>query len=271
QLRHLKRLIDDLLDVSRITTGRVQLKRETLSLKSVIEHSLDSARPLIEERQHSVKVELPDDPLLVDGDAVRLTQVFGNLLTNAAKYTNPCGTIVLSAEAEPGPSPTVTVRVKDTGAGIPENMLECIFYLFAQADPEDTRTQSGLGIGLALVRALAELHGGCVHALSSGPKKGSEFVVRLPLLEGADLPAPAKPVAAELKPQPALRLLIIDDNVDLAKGLATFFTQKTGLEVQLAYTGLSGIRLAQSFKPDAVLLDIGLPDIDGCEVARRLR
>jgi signal transduction histidine kinase len=271
QLRHLKRLIDDLLDVSRITTGRVQLKRETLSLKSVIEHSLDAARPLIDERKHSLKVELPEEPLLIDGDGVRLTQVFGNLLTNAAKYTNSHGTIVLSAEAQPGPPPTVTVRVKDTGAGIPPNMLECIFDLFTQADSEDTRTQSGLGIGLALVRALAELHGGSVHALSSGPKKGSEFVVTLPLLEGADLPVAATPAAADPAPQPALKLLIIDDNVDLAKGLATFFTQKTGLEVQLAYTGESGIRAAHSFKPDAVLLDIGLPDIDGCEVARRLR
>src|SRR5690606_20554275 len=195
QLRHLKRLIDDLLDVSRITTGRVQLKRETLSLKSVIEHSLDAARPLIDERQHLLKVELPAEPLLVHGDGVRLTQVFGNLLTNAAKYTNSSGTIVLSAETQPGPPPTVTVRVKDTGAGIPANMLECIFDLFTQADSEDTRTQSGLGIGLALVRALAELHGGSVHALSNGPKKGSEFVVTLPLLEGADLPVPAKPAA----------------------------------------------------------------------------
>ena len=271
QLRHLKRLIDDLLDVSRITTGRVQLKRETLSLKKVIEHSVDAARPLIDERQHSLEVELPDELLLIDGDAVRLTQVFGNLLTNAAKYTNSCGTIVLSAEAQRGPSPTVTVRVRDTGAGIPANMLECIFDLFTQADSEDTRTQSGLGIGLALVRALAELHGGSVHALSSGPKKGSEFVVTLPLLEGAAMPEPRTLAAPELKPQRTLKLLIIDDNVDLAKGLATFFTQKTGLEVQLAYTGESGIRLAQSFKPDAVLLDIGLPDIDGCEVARRLR
>jgi signal transduction histidine kinase len=271
QLRHLKRLIDDLLDVSRITTGRVQLKRERLSLQSVIEHSVDAARPLIKERQHSLLVELPPEPLLVDGDAVRLTQVFGNLLTNAAKYTNARGTIVLSAEAEPGPPRAVTVRVKDSGAGIPDNMLERIFDLFTQADSEETRTQSGLGIGLALVRALAELHGGSVHAVSGGPKQGSEFVVRLPLLEGVELPVPEIPAAPELKQQATLRLLIIDDNVDLAKGLSAFFTEKTGLDVRVAYTGESGIRLAKAFKPDAVLLDIGLPDIDGCEVARRLR
>jgi len=271
QLRHLKRLIDDLLDVSRITTGRVQLKRETLNLKDVIEHSVDAARPLIDERHHSLKVDLPSEPLWIDGDAVRLTQVFGNLLTNAAKYTGARGTITLTAAAETGPPPMVTIRVKDSGAGIPENMLERIFELFTQADNEDTRTQSGLGIGLALVRALAELHGGTVHAVSNGLQKGSEFVVKLPLLEGVKAPVLRAEAAPAPAHQAALRLLIIDDNVDLAKGLATYFTAKTRLEVKIAYTGESGIHLAHEFKPDAVLLDIGLPDIDGCEVARRLR
>jgi signal transduction histidine kinase len=271
QLRHLKRLIDDLLDVSRITTGRVQLKRETLNLKDVIEHSVDAARPLIDERHHSLRVDLPSEPLWLDGDAVRLTQVFGNLLTNAAKYTGARGTITLTAAAETGPPPMVTIRVKDSGAGIPENMLERIFELFTQADNEDTRTQSGLGIGLALVRALAELHGGTVHAVSNGLQKGSEFVVKLPLLEGVKAPVLRAEAAPAPAHQAALRLLIIDDNVDLAKGLATYFTAKTRLEVKIAYTGESGIHLAHEFKPDAVLLDIGLPDIDGCEVARRLR
>jgi signal transduction histidine kinase len=271
QLRHLKRLIDDLLDVSRITTGRVQLKRETLNLKDVIEHSVDAARPLINERKHSLKVELPSEPLWIDGDAVRLTQVFGNLLTNAAKYTGPWGSITLTAAPEAGSPPTATIRVKDSGAGIPENMLERIFELFTQAENEDARTQSGLGIGLALVRALAELHGGTVHAVSNGPQKGSEFIVKLPLLEGVEAAEPpTKAVPVPTQPA-ALRLLIIDDNVDLAKGLAAYFTEKTGLEVQVAYTGEGGIRLAREFRPDAVLLDIGLPDIDGCEVARRLR
>jgi signal transduction histidine kinase len=271
QLRHLKRLIDDLLDVSRITTGRVQLKRETLNLKDIIEHSVDAAQPLINERHHSLKVELPSEPLYIDGDAVRLTQVFGNLLTNAAKYTGASGTITLTAMPEAGPPPTVTVRVKDSGAGIPENMLERIFELFTQAENEDTRTQSGLGIGLALVRALAELHGGSVHAVSDGLQKGSEFIVSLPLLEGVMAPIrPAEPAPAPSQ-QAALRLLIVDDNVDLAMGLATYFTERAGLEVRVAYTGESGIRLAREFRPDTILLDIGLPDIDGCEVARRLR
>jgi signal transduction histidine kinase len=271
QLRHLKRLIDDLLDVSRITTGRVRLKRETLNLKDVIEHSVDAARPLIDERKHSLKVELPSEPLWIDGDAVRLTQVFGNLLTNAAKYTSPWGGITLAAAAEAGPPPAVTIRVKDSGVGIPENMLERIFELFTQAENEDTRTQSGLGIGLALVRALAELHGGTVHAVSNGPQEGSEFIVKLPLLEGVKASEPSTEGAPAPTQPAALRLLIIDDNVDLAKGLSAYFTAKTGLEVRVAYTGESGICLAREFRPDAVLLDIGLPDIDGCEVARRLR
>jgi signal transduction histidine kinase len=271
QLRHLKRLIDDLLDVSRITTGRVQLQCETLDLKRIIEHSVDAARPLIDERQHVLDVQLPPEPLWVDGDAVRLTQVFGNLLTNAAKYTKSRGTIVLSAEAATVRPPEVIVRVKDSGAGIPPNMLERIFELFTQAENEDTRTQSGLGIGLALVRALAELHGGSVRAVSRGPKQGSEFVVTLPLIECAAAPCQEMQETPPLRDHPALRLLIIDDNVDLAKGLSTYFTAKGGLEVRVAYNGESGIRLAHSFKPDAVLLDIGLPDIDGCEVARRLR
>jgi signal transduction histidine kinase len=271
QLKHLKRLIDDLLDVSRITTGRVQLKRETLNLKDVIEHSVDATRPLIDERKHSLTVELPPDPLWIDGDAVRLTQVFGNLLTNAAKYTSASGKIMLTAAPEAGSPAMVTVRVKDSGAGIPGNMLERIFELFAQAESEDTRTQSGLGIGLALVRALAELHGGSVHAVSDGLEKGSEFVVKLPLLEGITAPHAQVEVAAAPVHTTSLRLLIVDDNVDLAKGLATYFTERSGLEVQVAYTGEGGIRLARAFRPDAILLDIGLPDIDGCEVARRLR
>jgi CheY-like chemotaxis protein len=232
---------------------------------------VDAARPLINERHHSLKVELPSEPLYIDGDAVRLTQVFGNLLTNAAKYTGAGGTITLTAMSEAGPPPMVTIRVQDSGAGIPENMLERIFELFTQAENEDTRTQSGLGIGLALVRALAELHGGSVHAESKGPQKGSEFVVSLPLLEEAKAPMRlAEPPPAPSQ-QAALRLLIVDDNVDLAKGLATYFIERAGLEVCVAYTGESGIRLAREFRPDAILLDIGLPDIDGCEVARRLR
>ena len=271
QLKHLKRLIDDLLDVTRITSGRVQLQRETIDLRDVIEHSLDAAQPLITEHKHEVCVNLPADPLCLSGDPVRLTQVFGNLLTNAAKYTAPGGTIALSAEIDPGPPRAVTVRVRDTGAGIPEDMLDRVFELFTQADHDATRTQTGLGIGLALVRAMADLHGGSVHATSDGPGKGAEFVVRLPLLgEGARQQAETA-VAAPSAPQGGLRLLIIDDNEDLAKGLSIYLSERSGHEVRCANTGEQGIAVAREFRPDAVLLDIGLPDIDGYEVARRLR
>lgn len=269
QVSHLKRLIDDLLDVSRITSGRVQLQRETLSLSDVIEDSMDVARPMISERQHTLNVELPPQPLHLDGDKVRLTQVFGNLLTNAAKYTEPGGTIDLVAEVDAGSPHTVTVRVRDTGVGIPEHMLDRVFNLFTQANDTDTRTQTGLGIGLALVRALAELHGGSAHATSGG--RGSEFVVKLPLMErAAKLPAQAA-AAPVLRPKRGLRLLIIDDNADLATGLAMYLTESSGHEVRTTHTGESGVDTAIEFKPDAVLLDIGLPDVDGYEVARRLR
>ncbi len=271
QLKHLKRLIDDLLDVTRITSGRVQLQRENIDLKSVIEHSMDAAQPLIAERKHTLKVHMPLEALEMDGDPVRLTQVFGNLLTNAAKYTEPGGTITLSAEIEPGQPRAVTVRVKDTGAGIPEDMLDRVFELFTQADPDATRTQTGLGIGLALVRALADLHGGSVHAASNGPGEGAEFVVRLPLLEDSAKPQVQPVAAAPSAPQCGLRLLIIDDNEDLANGLSLYLTERSGHEVRIAHTGESGLEVAREFKPDVVLLDIGLPDIDGYEVARRLR
>jgi signal transduction histidine kinase len=272
QLRHLTRLIDDLLDVSRITSGRVKLHREPLRLQSVIEHSIDAVRPLIIERHHTLKVELPHEPLHIHGDSVRLTQVFGNLLTNAAKYTGDGGTIVLSAEVDE-PQRQLAVRVRDTGAGIPENMLERVFELFTQVNTEDARTQTGLGIGLGLVRALAELHGGSVHAESDGPGQGSEFVVRLPLLEQIPIPkAVLNPEAAVVSTKGCpKRLLIIDDNTDSAQGLAIYLNRSAGHEVRLAHTGESGVDEAIRFNPDAVLLDIGLPDIDGYEVARRLR
>jgi signal transduction histidine kinase len=277
QLKHLRRLIDDLLDVSRITSGRVQLKRERLPLDTVIAHSLDAVRPLLDERRHSLSVSLPPKTLYVDGDPVRLTQVFGNLLTNAAKYTAEEGDIALIAELNPDAPTWVTVRVKDNGAGIVEDMLERVFELFTQADTDGSRSQMGLGIGLSLARGLVELHGGSLHAKSDGLGKGSEFVVRLPVVEAPGMAAPAEsaePTARAANAHPAgvsLRLLIIDDNEDLASGLAVYLTETSGHVVRLAHSGQRGIDEARRFNPDAVLLDIGLPDIDGYEVARRLR
>jgi len=269
QLEHLTRLIDDLLDVSRVSNGRVQLKRERLDLRHVIEHSFDAARSLIDEKGHAVTVVVPDEPVYVDGDSVRLTQVFGNLLTNAAKYTPNGGSIRLTVDIEDDGS-TVVVRVRDDGEGIAPDMLERVFELFTQAHTPGSRTQTGLGIGLALVRGLVEMHGGQVSAASDGPGKGAEFTVRLPI---AEAPAPrqveercvAEPVAIGLK------LLIIDDNADLTHGLSTYFANEWHHDVRVAHTGMAGIEAAARFEPDAVLLDIGLPDLDGFEVARRIR
>jgi len=278
QLKHLTRLIDDLLDVSRVSNGRVQLKRERLDLRQVIEHSFDAARSLIEEKGHALTVALPDEPVYVDGDSVRLTQVFGNLLTNAAKYTPNGGTIKLTVETEDDGS-TVAVRVKDDGEGIAPDMLERVFELFTQAHTPDSRTHTGLGIGLALVRNLVEMHGGYVNAASDGPGCGAEFTVRLPLAETpaaarAAEPAEAAGAAASSAAQPGpigLKLLIIDDNVDLAHALSTYLENTWHQDVRVAHTGKAGLEAAERFGPDAVLLDIGLPDLDGFEVAQRLR
>jgi CheY-like chemotaxis protein len=209
--------------------------------------------------------------MFMDGDPVRLTQVFGNLLTNAAKYTEPGGRIELAAEIDSGPSRSVTVRVRDTGAGIPEEMLDRVFDLFTQADGKHNRTQTGLGIGLALVRALTELHGGSVRAKSKGSGQGSEFVVRLPLLERHVKRAGDTASVVAQAPQGGLRILIVDDNEDLANGLGIYLSAKSGHDVHIAHTGERGIEAACDFRPDVVLLDIGLPDIDGYEVARRMR
>ena len=278
QLKHLTRLIDDLLDVARITNGRVKLHCEPLRLQTVIEHSIDAVRPLVTERRQTLQVDLPTEPLYVEGDSDRLTQVFGNILTNATKYTGDGGRIAVSAKVDrTRSSGSLEIRVSDTGAGIPPEMLEQVFELFTQGNDRDNRTQTGLGIGLGLVRALAELHGGSVHAESDGPGRGSQFVVRLPLLEQepaaeprpegeADVRSAAGHLHAESK-----RLLIIDDNADSARGLAICLSRSAGHEVRVAHTGEGGVAEAIRFKPDAILLDIGLPDIDGYEVARRLR
>jgi CheY-like chemotaxis protein len=271
QLRHLKRLIDELLDVSRIKTGRVQLQREVLDLKEVISHSLDATRALVDEHGHSLVVVEPPEPLHVDGDSLRLTQVFCNLLSNAAKFTEPGGTIRLTMEKGANSPGSAIVRVKDDGAGIEPNMLENVFELFTQANIGGARNRSGLGIGLALVRSLVELHGGTVRATSDGLGRGSEFIVTLPMAEPpiARLTEPAPRVARNL--DVPLRLLVIDDNTDMTSGLAMYFANRHAFEVRVANNGRDGIEAALEFKPQAVLLDIGLPDLDGYEVAQELR
>ncbi len=271
QVTHLTRLIDDLLDVSRVTSGRVQLKCEPLELKSVLRDALDATRPLLLERRQQLVFEYPDEPVYVYADPVRLAQVFANLLTNAAKYGGDGGAVTLVAETVRTPHGSwASVRVRDDGAGIREENLESIFELFAQADPGDRRGQGGLGIGLALVRGLAELHGGSVRARSEGLGRGSEFELRLPLSERR----PSADPSAERRPRRAarpLRVLIVDDNVDWTRGLALYLSETSRHEVTVAHTGAHGLQAAVGGQAEAVLLDVGLPDIDGYEVARRLR
>ena len=274
QLAHLVRLIDDLLDVSRVTTGRVHLQLGTIDLNGVVAETVDATRPSIEGRRHELRLALLGEPAWVRADSVRLTQVFANLLTNASKYMEPGGTIEVGVELDPVSSQVLT-RVRDQGAGLASDMLERVFDLFTQAKPSASRTESGLGIGLALVRSLVELHGGKVRAASEGPGRGCEFVVALPLAsQPAAEPAvkaPPEPAGARRSTEVPLRLLIIDDNVDAAHGLAQYLQASSEHELRLAHTGTSGVTMALEFEPDVVLLDIGLPDIDGYEVARRLR
>jgi signal transduction histidine kinase len=268
QITHLTRLIDDLLDVRRITSGRIQLKREALDLEAVIRQSVEAVRALVDSRRHTLVIHEPDDSFRVEADPVRLNQVFVNLLTNAAKYTQECGRIDVTLERDTRDPSWVCVRVRDTGAGIAPDLLEHVFELFAQANTSKARNQSGLGIGLSLVRGLVELHGGSVWATSDGPGLGSEFTVQLPIsrveTERATVPAASPDV-------PPLRLLIVDDNVDTATGLAAHLRESGAHQVRLAHSGLDGLAAAEESAPDLVLLDIGLPDIDGYEVARRLR
>ncbi|HKQ30834.1 MAG TPA: response regulator [Burkholderiales bacterium] len=273
QVKHLTRLIDDLLDVSRITTGRIELQREPIDLSVVITRAIETTRPLVEARRHKLMVKLPSEPLCVEGDTVRLIQVMDNLLTNAAKYTNEGGTIVVSVEHnadESSEEPTAVVRVRDDGIGIPQSMLDQIFELFTQANPTFDRTQSGLGIGLALVRGLVSLHGGTVRATSDGPGKGSEFVVHLPLLSASFAVQSADPVTPVRQESSNMRVLVVDDNVDSAQGVVILL-EAAGYKVEMAHSGDMGLARAIETRPDAVILDIGLPGLDGYEVAQQLR
>lgn|GEM_PF-1014308 len=264
QARHLSRLVDDLLDVSRITRGKVELKKETLEIARVLAAALESATPLLEQGSHVLTIDVPSEGLRVEGDPVRLVQVFANLLTNAAKYAEPGGKVSLTAWREGG---EVAVRVKDQGHGISEEALPRIFELFVQG--ERGRIAGGLGVGLALVQNLVRLHQGTVTAHSEGPGLGAEFEVRLPVLQASTpLGLPVRPTRTPLGS--ALRVLIVDDNVDAAEMLADAFRQ-IGHQVLTAYDGPQALRRAQDFRPTTILLDIGLPVMDGYELATKLR
>ena len=267
QVKHLARLIDDLLDVSRITRGKIGLRKEPLNLSPVVSAAVEAVRPLLEERKHELSISLNNGGLRLEADPLRLEQILVNLLTNAAKYTDSGGKISLTARHE---GPDVVIRVRDTGMGISPELLPRIFDLFAQGDRTMARSEGGLGIGLTLVQKLAEMHGGGVIAESDGPGRGSEFTVRLPALAG-----PAAPMArpgADLSRAARLnsRVLVVDDNVDTAMGLSKLL-RLLGHDVRVAHDGPTGIELARSHRPEVILLDIGLPGMDGYQVAGLLR
>jgi signal transduction histidine kinase len=269
QVLHMTRLVDDLLDVSRISRGKVELRKEVVDLAAVVNQAVETARPLLEERRHTLTVALGPAPLRVQADATRLAQVLANLLNNAAKYTDRGGQVWLSVERQ---DEEAVVRVQDTGCGIPAAMLAKVFDLFTQVDGSPGRAEGGLGIGLTLVKSLVEMHGGAVEALSDGPGQGSEFVVRLPVLvegpEAAGPAAEAPPAAAP--PGPSRRVLVVDDNHDAADSLALLL-KMMGHEVRTAYGGAAALAASRSWRPEVVLLDIGLPGLDGYAVGRRLR
>jgi len=266
QVGVLTRLVDDLLDVSRITRGKVELRKEPLLLGEAVEHAIAGSRPLVDERRHQLLLEVAAEPLWVQADPTRLEQVISNLINNAAKYTEPGGQLRVRLLRE---GEEAVLAVRDSGIGIQPEMLERVFDLFAQVDQSPARSRGGLGVGLTLVKRLAEMHGGTVRARSEGLSRGSEFEVRLPLL--ADQPeARARARAQRAVPHERKRLLLVEDNPDIGETLRDLL-QILGHRVELAVDGLRGVQLALATRPDAALVDIGLPGIDGYEVARRVR
>jgi PAS domain S-box-containing protein len=270
QSQHLTRLVDDLMDISRITTGKIELKKEAGSLADILSNAIETSRQDIEARHHQLSVTLTGESTPIVADPVRLAQVFSNLLTNAAKYTHPGGRIDVSLEST---ADEYTVRVKDTGIGIRRDMLTNVFKIFTQVSHPLERSQGGLGIGLSLVEGLVTLHGGRVAAFSEGEGKGSEFVIHLPRLreEAERIEAAAKAAATQHAEQvTGRRILVVDDNVDAALTVAEIL-RMLGSNVEVVHDGLAAVEAAAETKPEIVLLDIGLPGIDGYEAARRIR
>ncbi len=268
QMRGFTHLIDDLLDVSRITQGKIQLRKTFCDAGPLIRQAAEAVNPLIREKRHDFRLVLPQTPLPLEADAVRLEQILVNVLTNAAKYTQPEGWIELSAAVE---DREIVIRIRDNGVGIAADQLPRMFELFAQADRSLARSEGGLGIGLTLVRSLTEMHGGTITAASPGKDQGSEFTIRLPAADARQLaavavPDPNQPAPVALKK----KVLVVDDNHDTARGMARLL-KIAGHEVKVAHDGWAALEVARDFAPEAVLLDIGLPGIDGYEVATRLR
>ena len=269
QVDHMVRLVDDLLEVSRITGGKVELRRERVDLATVLQSAIETSKPLIDAAHHGLVIELPGDPLIVDADPVRLSQVIANLLNNAAKYTDDGGRIRVAAFRErKGEGDHAIVTVEDNGTGIPRDMLTRIFDLFTQAERSYQRAQGGLGIGLTLVRSLVTLHGGSVEAASDGPGHGSVFTVRLPLAAAGAGIATRTPTAPQALAR--RRVLVVDDNVDVADSLRLLLDM-IGMDAHAVHDGASALAAMDDFAPDIILLDIGMPGMDGHEFARHVR
>ena len=266
QVGQLVHLIDDLLDLSRISRGKIDLRKERIELVRAIEQAIEASRPSIEKAGHELLIEVPPEPIYVDADLTRLTQVFSNLLNNAAKFTERGGQVRLAVQLI---GAEAVISVKDNGIGIPTNMLPHVFEMFTQVEGSLGRSQAGLGIGLSIVQRLVQMHGGLVDVRSDGPGSGSEFVVRLPVALSLVRSGPVKE-AKLVRPAKRLRILVVDDNVDAAETLAMFLADE-GNETRTANDGLEALDVAATFEPDAILLDIGMPKMSGFEVCRRIR
>ncbi|HTT04592.1 MAG TPA: response regulator [Steroidobacteraceae bacterium] len=267
QLGYLTRLIDDLLDVARITRGKINLAREPVALASIVARAVETVQPALSRQGHALVLDVAEEPLYIDGDPTRLIQIVGNILNNAVKYTKPGGRIELTAGLR---DEQIEIRIRDNGIGIEPDLIPTVFNLFAQASRGDPGGQTGLGIGLALVKRLVELHGGEVEARSDGLGRGCEFTVRFPRVSSESLPSMLAPSAAAVTAGPRRRILVVDDNRDALESLARLL-QLVGHETHQAPDGLQALALAAEKQPDLVMLDIGMPGMDGYEVARRIR
>ncbi|HEY2155890.1 MAG TPA: ATP-binding protein, partial [Isosphaeraceae bacterium] len=267
QVEQMVRLVDDLLDISRITGGKIELRMEPVDVAQVVAHAVETSRPLIDSRNQVLTVELPETPLWLEADRARLSQILSNVLNNASKYTGEAGRIGLAVESD---GQNAVFRVRDSGIGIPPEMLGKVFDLFTQVDRSLDRSQGGLGIGLTVVRRLVELHGGSVQARSDGPGLGSEFILQLPMSACAETAAAAPAPREEGTRPSARRVLIVDDNADAARSLGRLL-RLSGHEVDIAHDGPDALQRYEAMEPNFVLLDIGLPGMDGYEVARRIR